>query len=152
MALNVSALFAAMQDHALESGLFETVNGHEPKRAPGTGLTAAVWSQSIAPSPESSGLRATTGVLVFNLRIYQNMLMNPQDAIDPAVLGAVDYLMGAYSGDFSLGGLIKNVDLLGYSGTALSAMAGYLSQDSKLYRVMTLNVPLIINDIWDQES
>lgn len=151
MSLNVTALFAAMQDHALESGLFETVNGHEPKRAPSSGLTAAVWSQSIAPIPEQSGLQATTGLLVFNLRIYQNMLMNPQDAIDPAVLSAVDYMMGAYSGDFTLDGLVKEVDLLGSSGTALNAMAGYISQDSKLYRVMTITVPLIINDIWSQQ-
>lgn len=151
MSLNISALFVAIQDHALGSGLFEQVNGHEPKRAPGNGLTAAAWSQSIGPIPEQSGLQATTGLLVFYLRIYQNMLMNPQDAIDPAMLSAVDYMMGAYSGDFTLGGLIKNVDLQGSSGTALSAQAGYISQDSKLYRAMTIVVPLIINDIWSQE-
>jgi hypothetical protein len=150
MPLDVIALFTAMQDHALQSGMFEKVNGHEPKRAPGNGLTAAVWSQTIGPLPRGSGLAQTTGLLTFYLRIFQNMLREPQDSIDPAVLGAVDYMMAAYSADFTLGGLVKSVDLVGHSGTVLSAQAGYVNQDNKLFRVMTITVPLVINDIWSQ--
>lgn len=150
MALAATALFDAMQSHALETGLFEAVNGHEPKSASGNGLTAAVWSQTIGPAPRNSGLNFTTGLVVFFLRIYQNMLMQPQDAIDPMVLTAVDRLFGVYSSDFTLGGLIKNVDLLGASGTALSAQAGYINQDNRLYRVMTITIPLVVNDLWEQ--
>lgn len=150
MALDAPALFAAMESHALATGLFEAVNGHEPKRAPGNGLTAAVWVQFIGPVAESSGLTSTTGLVTFYLRIYQNMLTEPQDAIDPAVITAVDALFTAYSGDFALGGSVRNVDLLGASGTALAATAGYINQDGKLYRAMTLTIPLIINDLWEQ--
>lgn len=150
MSLDAPALFNAMESHALETGLFETVNGHEPKSAPGNGLTAAVWSQEIGPAPSESGLAATTGLVTFYLRIYQNMLMDPQDAIDPLVISAVDALFTAYSSDFTLGGLIRNVDLLGASGTTLRAIAGYISQDGKLFRCMTITIPLIINDVWGQ--
>lgn len=150
MAIDVSALFNAMESHALETGLFENVNGHEPKRAPGNGLTAAVWVQSVGPVPEGSGLAITSGLLVFFVRIYQNMLMEPQDAIDPMVINAVDALFTAYSGDFELGGTVRNIDLLGATGTALSAQAGYINQDNKLFRAMTITVPLIINDLWGQ--
>lgn len=151
MALDATALFNAMESHASESGLFEAVNGHEPKSPPGNGLTAAVWSQRIAPVPKGSGLRVTTGLVVFYLRIFQNMLMQPQDAIDPMVLRAVDALFAAYSRNFTLGGLIRNVDLFGSTGTPLSAEAGYVRhQEGKTFRVMTLTVPLIINDLWEQ--
>lgn len=150
MSLNAVGLFDAMQSHALASGLFEAVNGHEPTSAPGNDLTAAVWSQRIAPVPRGSGLQVTTGLVVFYLRIYQNMLMEPQDSIDPSVLNAVDHLFAVYSGDFTLGGLVKNVDLLGSSGTALSAEAGYINQDGRIYRAMTITVPLIVNDLWSQ--
>lgn len=150
MALDVTALFDAMESHALSTGLFESVNGHEPKRASGNGLTAAVWMQDIGPVPESSGLSATTGLLTFFLRIYQNMLMQPQDAIDPMVTEAVNSLLIAYSGDFELGGNVRNVDLLGSTGIGLSARAGYINQDGKLFRVMTITIPLIINDLWSQ--
>jgi hypothetical protein len=150
MPLNAKALFDAMESHALSSGQFESVNGHEPKSAPGNGLTAAVWSQDVGPVPRGSGLAITSGLVTFFLRIYQPMLMQPQDAIDPAVLGAVDALFTAYSGDFTLGGLVKNIDLLGSSGTSLRAQAGYLNQDNKLFRVMTITIPLIVNDLWEQ--
>jgi hypothetical protein len=152
MALSAVSLFNAMQSHALATGLFETVNGYEPKSAPGNGLSAAVWSQSIGPAPRSSGLKATTGLVVFFLRIFQNMLMKPPDAIDPRVLDAVDKLFDGYTADFTLSGLVRNVDLLGASGTALSAQAGYVKLDNTLYRAMTITIPLIINDIWSQEA
>ena len=150
MTLDSAALFSAMESHALESGLFEAVNGHEPKSAPGSGLTAAVWCQEIGPAAGASGLNSTTGLLLFNLRIFQNMLSEPQDAIDPTVMTAVDVLFAAYSGDFELGGLVKTVDLLGIHGTTLSAKAGYQNQDGKLFRIMNLTIPLVINDLWEQ--
>jgi hypothetical protein len=78
------------------------------------------------------------------------MLAEPQDAIDPAMLDAVDLLCGAYSAGFTLGGALRSIDLLGTYGAPLSAKAGYLTQDSKLYRVMTITLPCIVNDLWTQ--
>jgi hypothetical protein len=52
------------------------------------------------------------------------MLTDPEDAIDPELLAAVDALMSAYSGDFQLGGLITQVDLLGAYGKPLGAERG----------------------------
>jgi hypothetical protein len=148
--MDITAILNGVVSHALASGLFETVNQHEPKSAPGNGLTAAVWAQEIAPVATGSGLAATSGRVEFWLRIYTNMLSEPQDAIDPNVLTAVDTLMTAYSADFTLGDQVKDIDLLGEHGTPLSAKAGYLNQDGKLYRVMDIVLPLIINDIWAQ--
>jgi hypothetical protein len=148
--MDVSAILNAAQSHALASGLFEAVNGHEPKSAPQNGLTAALWADAIGPDPTASGLAATSGLVVLKVRLYTSMLSEPQDAIDPAMLGAVDVLMTAYSGDFELGGLVRNVDLLGATGTSLSARAGYLNQDGKLFRVMDITLPLIVNDLWGQ--
>lgn len=150
MALETLAITEAVESHAAASGHFERVNRHEPKNAPGNGLTAAVWVQSIAPLALASGLATTAALLVVNVRVYSNMLSEPQDAIDPNVADAVDALMRAYSGDFQLDGLIRNVDLLGQYGPGLSAEAGYLEQDKKMFRVMTITVPLVINDVWEQ--
>ena len=146
------ALYLAVLDHALASGLFDTVNGHEPKSAPGLGLAAAVWADAIDPVPGGSGLNVTTMRLGLNLRIYSAMLQEPQDAIDPNILAAVSTLMAAYSGDFTLGGLLgaQGVDLLGRAGQALSARAGYLNQDNRIFRVMTILLPLIVPDCWEQ--
>lgn len=148
--MNVQAILDAVVSHAAASGQFERVNGHEPKSAPGNGLTAAVWVQSVGPVPNGSGLQRTSAVVVFNVRVYAPMLMEPQDAIDPALVGAVDALMSAYSGDFELGGNVRCVDLLGMAGIPLSAQAGYLEQDKRIYRVMTITLPVIVDDAWEQ--
>lgn len=150
--MDTSAILDPLVSHALGTGLFERVNLREPKSAPGNGLTAAIWGDRIGPVPAGSGLTQTSGRVVFNLRLYQSMLAEPQDLIDPTMLSAVDALMGAYSGDFSLGENVRNIDLLGAHGVALEAQAGYLNQDGRLFRVYTMTVPVIINDMWEQIS
>lgn len=150
VALNILGLTDAVISHASASGCFETVNGAEPKNAPSTGgLTAAVWADRVT-ALRSSGLNSVTVLLIFNVRIYGSAQSEPADAIDPSMLAAVDALCSAYAGDFTLGGLVRSVDLLGSNGTPLNVQAGYLSQDGVLYRVMTIAVPCIVNDLWEE--
>jgi len=147
--LQISAIYDAVATHAMRSGHFDRVNQHEPKVAPGVGVTCAIWVDRVEPV-KSSGLNTTTARIALMIRTYQSMLSEPRDAIDPAMIIAVDALMAAYSGDFELGGLIRSVDLLGAYGTPLSAQAGYMEQDKRLYRIMTVTLPLIVNDVWNQ--
>jgi hypothetical protein len=150
MSLNGSALLDAVKSHALASGAFERAHTHEPKNAPGSGRTWAAWLQSVGPVPAGSGLAATTARVEFRVRLYTPMLQEPQDEIDPDTMAALDTLMAAYSGDFTLGGLVKAVDLLGQAGAPLGAQAGYIPQDGKLLRVVDVTLPLIVNDVWEQ--
>jgi hypothetical protein len=150
MSLDSPGMTDAIVSHSLSLGLFERVNFSEPKNSPGNGLTAAVWLQSVNPVAVASGLAVTSARVEFTQRLYSNMLQEPQDEIDPAMLSAVDVLMGVYSADFTLGGTVRNVDLLGAHGPGLSALAGYLSVDNKMFRVVDVTLPLIVNDVWDQ--
>jgi hypothetical protein len=146
-------IFNRVVSHAAATGLFDAVNSHEPKSAPGNGITAAVWVQNLKPAPGKSGLAATSGYLEFRVRLYTNMLQQPEDAIDPNMLLAAVTLMGAYSGDFQLSESVKNVDLLGSDGPGLSLVAGYVrlgGQGNQLQRVMDITMPVIINDLWAQ--
>lgn len=153
MALDISTIITAVTDHALASGQFESVNGYEPKDSPpGGGLTAAVWVQTIGPARGTSGLGSTSARVALLVRLYTLMVQEPADAIDPALVTALDVLMTAYSGDFDLGGLVRHVDLLGAFGDPLGAQAGYLMQGGTEYRVMDITLPLICNDLWDQEA
>jgi hypothetical protein len=147
--LGTQGLLSAVVSHAMASGQFDRVNGYEPKSPPGNGLTAAVWVQRIVPVP-SSGLDDTSVLFVAQLRIYTNMLSEPQDAVDPALCDAADDLMSRYTGGFTLGGLVRQIDLLGIHGTPLEAVAGYITVQQTLYRCMTLTIPLLVNDAWDQ--
>jgi hypothetical protein len=149
VSLGTQALVDVLVSHAASSGRFDRVNAHEPKNVPGSGLTAALWAQELRPIP-ASGLDTTSVLFVVQVRIYQSMLSEPQDAIDPAVFDAADDLMSRYTGDFTLGGLVRSLDLLGSYGTPLSGQAGYVETDRILNRCFTLTVPLIVNDVWSQ--
>lgn len=149
--MNSDALLDVIVGHAMAAGLFERVNTHEPKSAPGKGLRVAIWADRIEPV-RSSGLDVTSARVVFNERVFSDMLQEPQDAIDPNIIRAVDTLMAAYSGDFDLGGNARHVDLLGAYGVPMSAQAAYVNQDQRLYRVMTITLPIIVNDAWTQAA
>jgi hypothetical protein len=133
----VAALIDNLVSTALELGEFRSINFHEPKAAPGSGLRLALWAQSIEPIAGASGLASTSGYVVANARAYGNMLAKPEDDVDPRIMSA-------------LGGTIRNIDLLGEYGQKLSAQAGYITISSAMYRIMTLTIPCIVNDMWTQ--
>ena len=112
----VRTLVAKVESVAMKTGQFRTVNFHEPKSAPASGLRLAIWAQSIEPLGAASGLNATSGYVVLDARIYGNMLQKPEDEIDPRVMTAATVLLAAYSADFTLGGTVRNIDLTGMYG------------------------------------
>lgn len=147
--MNFKGIVSAVADRSSRTGLFARVNKHEPRNAPGSKITTAIWVQSIGPA--DSGLASTSVRLVLMQRIFTSMLQDPVEMIDFAVVHAVDVVLTALSADVDLGGLVRCIDLLGLNGaTPLSAQAGYLNQDAKLFRVMDITIPLILNDIWTQ--
>lgn len=146
--LDIEALVDAVVSHAMLTASFERVNQHEPKNAPGNGLTCAVWMDRVDPA--KSGLNSTSARVAMKVRIYSNMLQEPQDMIDIEAVKAFDLLMKAYNGDFQLDGMIRQVDIMGEYGVPLSAIAGYLEQDSRMFRVLDITLPLIVNDVWTQ--
>jgi len=146
----VLTIFDKVVSYALATGLFDAVNQHEPKSAPGNGITCAVWVQVIRPV--RSGLAATSGVLILEARIYTSFVQQPFDMIDPNITAATASIMMALTGDFNFGGdaNVRNLDLLGSTGTPLSAQAGYVEIDRRMYRVMTITIPVIVNDMFVQ--
>lgn len=148
----VRTLVAKVESVALKTGQFRSVNTHEPKSAPGRDLHCAIWVQDIEPLPQASGLAATSGYVVLNVRIYGNMLKKPEDDIDPKMMAAATVLIGAYSADLTLGGTVREIDLLGEYGQKLGGQAGYVNIGGAVYRIFTITVPCVINDMWTQEA
>lgn len=147
---DILAMMQKIETHALRSGLFDNVLRHEPKGAPGKGLTFACWLQSMGPARGVSGLAVTTALVTFSGRIAIDMMREPQDQIDADLGSAVSKMMVAFTGDLTLGGLAKQLDALGQHGPPLSATAGYLNQDSRMFRVSVINLPYVVNDAWPQ--
>lgn len=150
MTINYRSLVDAVSSAAMASGYFDAVQGHEPKSAPGNGLTFAVFLSALAPVAPASGLASTSARVELTGRIYKPFKSEPEDLIDPNVAEAADALLTALSGDYDLGGSARNVDLLGAHGSPLGARAGYQRIDSTVYRVLDITIPIIVNDAWAQ--
>lgn len=145
----VQVLDAVVSD-ALALGVFENVNGHEAASAPGSGVSADVWVGNMFALGPASGLDEVSVLLLLNMRVYKQWNAADRDTIDPALLGAVGQLFGMLAGGFTLGGLVRNVDVMGGHGTPLSAPFGYVTIDSIQYRCATLAVPCIVDDLWTE--
>ncbi len=149
--VQAKGIFDAVQSIALSVGVFQSVATEEPKSAPKSAPHCALYGAGIRPYQKVSGLAATSVVVVLMARIYMPFLSEPRDAIDPGILVATDVLMNKLTGGFTLGGKAMAIDLLGASGTGLSAQAGYIDIDGEKFRSMDIQIPVIQPDVWTQE-
>jgi hypothetical protein len=152
VALDLLAYRSAAMSHAQALGVFVQVLDHEPVSAPGSGLIYALWVTDVAPIPARSGLNSVSVRLELNGRVFMPADTEPQGDVDTTVTDAVNGLMNAYAGDFELGGTVAEVDLLGMYGALLRARFGYTRLDSTTYRVATLTIPLVLNDVWTEAA
>ena len=146
----INAVYASAVSAAQKLNVFEVVIQHEPKSKPASLPACAIWTQAITPIAGVSGLAATSGRLSLRARIYLNWLGKPEDKIDPELVRLTSALLDAYSGGFTFGGEVMEIDLLGAYGESLSAQAGYIEHDGTMFRVMEINLPVIITDLWEQ--
>lgn len=149
MTLDTRTIRDRIASHAAATGFFDRVSGHEPKNAPGHGITAATWRQRTQALPAQSSLESASAVVTFTGRIYGNMLAEPQDEIDPRQDDAADAWLERLIGDLTLGGAGRNIDVLGETGAPLDLSAGYLEISRSYYRVVDLTIPVIVNDCWE---
>lgn len=150
----IELVFRKLASWAGGLGAFDRVTGSEFKSAPGRGVSLGLWVQRLTPAV--SGLSDTSAHLTVYGRIYTDMLQEPSGEIDPRILRATSLMFGRLIGGFTLDGLVRMVDVRGAYGPMLDAQAGYLTVggtgDGKMYRIMTLTIPLIVNDCWPEEA
>lgn len=143
----MAGVLTAVCDHARRLKLFAAVHDSEPKGAlDPTGVTLAVWAGPVDPVPQLSGLNSTAVRLELGTRVYRSMLAKPET--DTIITGAVDALLRSLSADFTLGGQVIAVDLLGGYGAAPASVPGYVEMDHKVYRIIDTSVPLLIDNLW----
>lgn len=147
MALDGAGIFSALESHALRLGIFAAVNGHEPKSAPafGDGIVLTLSLGNFHPIL-SSGLNSLSYRIEVLGRIYRTDAIG-SDAVEPEVLSVALAFFTSLSGGFSLGGLIRCVDVLGSDGEQMSAEPGYLKIGDESFRTVDLLIPLLVNDV-----
>jgi hypothetical protein len=150
MAIDISTPRDILTSHAQALGVFGEVLKREPLSPPGNGLTYAVWVGDIDPLPEASGLSSSSVRVTFNGRLFLPADTEPRDDVDVQLVNAATDLMDAYTGDFTLSGSVRNIDLLGQYGERMRARLGYLEISSTVYRISTITIPTVFSNVLAQ--
>lgn len=147
MALNVAGVYTELKDTLYGLGVFESVSTHEPKNSPTGGRVSIIFS-GTRPGP--SGLASTSVFIDFTIRLFADMMHEPQDEIDPNTLAALDATCAALVANFTLGGTAESVDVRGKGGIPVTSRTGYADYSGTIYRVCDITVPVLINDLWSE--
>lgn len=145
---------AELVSHMLQRGTIDAVNQIQPEISPATGVTGAVWLNGVRPVGAQSGLTITSVVVDFTIRLYHPVVKGNEDAIDPALERAACDLMESMSANFTLQGMSRAIDLLGMASPGgMFLTSGWVDwPDGGKLRVMTIQVPVLVDDVWDQEG
>lgn len=149
--LDINTILDRVKSHAQALGVFGSVNTFEPTTPGGNDVDCSIWLDEIIPVT-ASGLSSTSVCVTFTVAIYANMLAEPYEETDGKLIRALDALMTAYNGDFTLDGAIRDVDIFGRYTQGLRVTAEYFKPEGTLFRVLTITLPLIVNDVWEQED
>ena len=153
--LDAKAMQQALASHAAKLGQFDSAIGlHEPRMRPTSDLHAALWLNGITPI-RASGLSTVSARVEWLFRMYTGGEQEPQDEIDVKVLTATDRLMSSLCGDLDLDdhltdGLVREIDIFGAYGTGLNATAGWAHWSDGKSRVVTITIPVVVNDVWSE--
>lgn len=121
---------------------------NEPKGAPGAGITAATWVQTVRPHVKASGLAVGSVVVVTMTRFMSGFKTMPSGEIDPRLVDAADLMVEAMHGSYDLARPGCWLDLGGEAGEPWSVNAGYAELDNGIYRIMDCSWPYILTDIY----
>jgi hypothetical protein len=148
--IDVNGALVKLRDHARNLGVFEVARLTEFKQAPPNGLCFALWVQRLGSAPAGSGLAATTALMRCTARIYLPLSYRPEGDIEIKVAGAADGYLGRINGDLTLGGTVRNIDVLAEMAEQPEWEFGHVNIDNKLFRVADLPIGVIFNDAWEQ--
>jgi hypothetical protein len=153
----VDDLSDAVVSEIQRTGYFETVLMKEPKRAPGSGLTAATWVQDLRALPSYSGLNMTASLMTYQIRMYKAVDKQADwthgDIVDINMTKAGASIIRQVHApfDFDMDPLVSHVDIMGqFSGAPIGITMGYIEIDGTIYRAGDIFLPIVLRDMWQQ--
>ncbi len=129
----------------MSGGRFASVELGQPTAiARGTKMSAAIWLERIQVG--SVFLSVVDKIYEVNVRLYRDMLAEPQEQGEFDLALTVQDIGSDLLGDFTLGASVRNIDAAGQYGTPMSARWGYTSVAGVMFRTVDITVPIIVND------
>lgn len=149
MAVDPVAVLDAIESFAQRSGYFAEVHRGEPKSpaAAGDRLSAAVFYSGAKNVVMM--LNRPVELHVVMLRIYENMLNEPEGDIETNVVRVAGQFKDDIERAVALGGAIRNVDAGGIHGDSLGWTMGHVELGGTFYRIADVLIPLVVDGTVD---
>jgi len=144
MAFDITATLNAIGSFLEAGGYFTAgvVRG-EPK-LPFSGRATAYWMNGF--SVYEATLAAPREIHRVAVRFYTPFLEDPTGKIETDLASAASKLLEDLSGDLDLGATITNVDIAGSVGEPLNGIWGHVTLGDTVYRVVDIDIPLLVDD------
>lgn len=118
----------------------------EPKSAPTSNLMATVWMRRVRVAVVS--LQEAREIHDIRIRIYKNMIQDPQSKIELDIMDATERIMSKLYTDFDLGETAQ-IDIGGWYNHPIEVEFGYVSigGENKLFRVADIDFSIIVDSL-----
>ena len=143
MAFDITSTLRKVESFLAGSGYFTDTGIGEPASPPDQ-LAAFLWMTSVS-TPEVPLDGGDVQIQVVTLRIYQPAFESPPEDIEIELSNTLSQLLSDILGDADLGASIRHVDAGGIYGNNLSAEWGHLDQNGRIYRIVDLTLPLVVD-------
>jgi len=150
MSLPIREVFSALVTHGRATGKMTAVVIGEYMNPPPDGLVMAVFLRPFGVALTGHGLAATSGHIGLTIRLYHPALCKPISDREIKIAEGADALLRRLNADLDLGGLVRNLDILGEMGEVATWTPGYVTIDAKVSRIADLQLNMIVNDVWPQ--
>lgn len=117
----------------------------EPKAPPSTLPFAAIYMDSVRVHRLTVD-GGTGEVHTVNVRIYADMLAEPQEWNEYGLAEVAENLINKLLTDADLSSKIMSIDAAGMAGQGLEMQWGYLEVSGKMHRIVDITLPLLVND------
>ena len=146
MPFAIKATLKAIESHLAKSGYDQKVQIGEYKAPPpGQAFAAAIYIRSTRVLRLFAN-GGTQELHVAAIRLYRDMLQEPQEDGETVLAVAAEQMMQNIAQDADLGATIMTVDVGGISGTPMGSDWGYADIGGKMFRIVDITVPLLVND------
>ena len=144
MPFNITNTLNALNSHLRATGIVKHSQIGEYKSVPNTQeLFAALWMTSSRVAMTT--LADTIEVHGVTVRLYWGAFEQPIEDIEFKVAQAVSDIVNEWASDYTLGGTVRNIDIGGELGTPLSMTWGYADVSGLIYRIVDMEISLIVD-------
>lgn len=143
MAFDITNTLRKVESFLAGSGYFSNTGIGEPSSPPDQ-LSAHIWMTSV-DTPEIPLDGGDIQHHVVMVRIYKPAFEDPTEDIELELSNTLSQLLSDILGDADLGATVRHVDAGGIYGTTLAAQWGHLDQNGRIYRVVDVSLPLVVD-------